>query len=182
MPIELIVEDGTGLATANSYVTVAEADLFHSTNLYSTLWPADDEQKKKALITATRLIDQQVIWGGFRKTIGQALQWPRSEVIDPDLQGTVQPYFQDPPFVANDSIPKFLKDAVCLLALNLVVANREVEPDSQGVSSFSLDGVFSVDFDFSTRPGIIPDWLMNTLAKYGQVVAGGSRVVKLTRA
>lgn len=42
----LIVEDGTGIANADSYVSVAEADAYHVA-FGNDLWAAIDPTKKK---------------------------------------------------------------------------------------------------------------------------------------
>lgn len=183
MPITLTVEDGTGLADANSYVSLVEATAYHETNLHSDDWPTDEEEQKKALITATRILDQQYQWNGYKKTTIQALQWPRVRVPDPDAAGTiVPPAFGFPTYLSDTTIPKPLKDGVLALALALIENNPEVRPDSEGVSSFTLNEVMSVDFNFATRPDVVPEWIQVGLAKYGSLIGAKSGTVKLVRA
>jgi hypothetical protein len=173
---ELILETGEGLENSNSYVSVAEADEYHDTELHSLGWPVGgggaELTKVRALITATRILDQQWRWFGYRSSVEQALQWPRNGVRDPDL-----PHRQ---FIHSDIIPAFLKRATAALALKVIERNPETPTTGQGVSSFSLDGVFSVSFDLSTAEGVLPDWLMAELLKYGSPF-GGMRTVKLVR-
>ena len=65
-------------ATANSYVTLAEADSYFETVPDSTTWDnKTDDQKNRALISATRWIDNQVFYGD-RCDVEQALSWPRN--------------------------------------------------------------------------------------------------------
>lgn len=183
MPITLTVEDGTGLADSNSYVSLAEATAYHETNLYSADWPTDEEEQKKALITATRILDQQYDWAGYKKLTTQALQWPRVRVPDPDSVGTiVPPAFGYPVYLLDTVIPKPLKDAVLALALALIGSNPEVRPDSEGISSFSLSEVMSVSFDHASRPDVVPEWIQIGLAKYGKLIGAKSGFVKLIRA
>ena len=85
----LIKEDGSAKPDANSYASVAEGDTYHEAHLYATAWTAaTPETKEKALLMATRLIDGQYQFHGFRATSTQALQWPRQSCPDPDQQQT----------------------------------------------------------------------------------------------
>ncbi len=65
-------------ATANSYVTLAEADTYFETAPSSTTWDGKtDDQKNRALIAATRWIDS-LVFEGDRCDENQALKWPRN--------------------------------------------------------------------------------------------------------
>lgn len=77
-----IVEDGTGLSNATSYVSVADADAY-ATDRGDTTWAAlSTENKEIALIKATDYIDKNYTWLGTKNTREQALQWPRTDVVD----------------------------------------------------------------------------------------------------
>ena len=80
-------------ATANSYVTLAEANTYFETVPDSTTWDnKTDDQKKRALISATRWIDSLNFYGD-RCDDGQALKWPRNnyEVDNVELACTATP-------------------------------------------------------------------------------------------
>ena len=80
-------------ATANSYVTLAEANTYFETVPDSTTWDnKTDDQKNRALISATRWIDSLNFYGD-RCDDGQALKWPRNnyEVDDVELACTAIP-------------------------------------------------------------------------------------------
>ena len=65
-------------ATANSFVTLAEADAYFETVPDSTQWDnKQDDKKNRALISATRWIDTLVFYGD-RCDSSQALSWPRN--------------------------------------------------------------------------------------------------------
>jgi len=65
-------------ATANSYVTLAEADAYFETVPSSTNWDdKTDDAKNRALISATRWIDTLNFYGD-RCDQSQALSWPRN--------------------------------------------------------------------------------------------------------
>ena len=63
---------------ANSYVTLTEANDYFDTSPDSSTWTnKTDDQKKRALISATRWIDTFVFYGD-RCDDGQALKFPRN--------------------------------------------------------------------------------------------------------
>ena len=90
MAATFVVEDGTGLATANSYPSVAEADEHwenYGTVAERAAWSGSSTaDKQDALREGTRYIDNryQGRWRGVRGTTDQALDHPRIRVIDTD--------------------------------------------------------------------------------------------------
>jgi len=103
----LIVEDGTKVAGANSYISAADATTYHAT-YGNTDWPTDVPTQEQALIIATQACD--ALWGAqyesFRLQGTQNLLWPRYQYYDRYLQ--LRPQTQ---------IPTELKNAVCEMAL-----------------------------------------------------------------
>lgn len=104
--MSLIVEDGTGLADAESYISVAEADTYHSirgNTTWATLLVAEKEQ---ALRRAMDYLSQAYgdRWLGERHTLTQAQDWPRSGMR-----------FRGRSLVTGE-IPESLKNAVAELA------------------------------------------------------------------
>ncbi len=80
----LVVEDGTGLAGANSYISESFADTYHD-DRGNTKWAAESSaNKQSAIIRATDYIDKR--WGvwfrGIKSSSTQALQWPRVNAFD----------------------------------------------------------------------------------------------------
>lgn len=73
----LVVEDGTGLTTAEAYVSVADADAYH-TAMGNTGWTGTDAAKEIALRRAAQYIDTRYTYRGTRVNLNQALEWPRS--------------------------------------------------------------------------------------------------------
>ena len=79
--------------SANSYVTLAAANTYFETVPDSATWSdKTDDQKNRALISATRWIDALSFYGD-RCTTTQALKWPREdfEVDGIELVCTVIP-------------------------------------------------------------------------------------------
>jgi hypothetical protein len=84
MAITIVVEDGTGIANANSYISVGDADAYQL-NRGRSAWAAlDADAKSSALIQATEFVDSTFAWIGKRKTSTQALKWPRIYGLDSD--------------------------------------------------------------------------------------------------
>lgn len=76
--MSLIVEDGSGIANANSYVSLENARIYAS-SLGLDL-PPDDLDAEAVLASAIFYIDSQQ-FQGYRTTGVQALQWPRKGVV-----------------------------------------------------------------------------------------------------
>lgn len=84
----LIVEDGTGMADAESYISVAYADTYFDNRgitLWATLLAAEKEQ---ALRRAIDYLGQvyRLRWKGSRVNGTQALDWPRAFVERDDFR------------------------------------------------------------------------------------------------
>ena len=74
-----VIDATLGGASANSYVTLADADAYFETVPDSTDWVSKStDQKNRALISATRWIDVLSFYGK-RCSDTQALKWPRKE-------------------------------------------------------------------------------------------------------
>lgn len=73
----IIVEDGTGLTTAETYVSVEDADAYH-TAMGNTGWTGTEAAKEVALRRAAQYIDTRYTYRGTRVNLNQALEWPRA--------------------------------------------------------------------------------------------------------
>src|SRR5580765_2159181 len=137
MALVLVKEDGSGLASANSYASAADGDAYHDGHCYASTWTAATTgNKEKALVMATRLIDGSYQFVGFNTGNIQALQWPRRGAVDPDrfhLKFSVTSVAilasQVGPFFDYTKIPKVLCDAVCEQARELLLLDRTAAPD-----------------------------------------------------
>src|SRR5690349_12886017 len=100
MAIEIIVEDGSGVENANSYVSVETARLY-ATNRGVTL-PASDDEVAAWLIKATDYLESFACkYQGHKTDCTYPLQWPRTGVVICCVD------------FPSDAIPKALKDAQC---------------------------------------------------------------------
>ena len=85
MAITLTKEDGTGLAGANTYADVADADQYlENTGRICTWQGYDLITRQAALIQGTDYLDQvyRNRYKGTRFSSAQRLEWPRSNVYD----------------------------------------------------------------------------------------------------
>jgi len=118
--VALIVEDGTGKSDAEAYVSVADADSYHTKyGTASASWGgADTADKEVALRVATRYLEAKYPndWRGQKSSNAQALAWPRAGVTLDDLGADMDLYVPGGYVVASDEIPQRLKDATAILA------------------------------------------------------------------
>src|SRR6476661_6925445 len=137
MALTLIKEDGTGKADANSYASAADGDAYYDGHLYATAWAAASSgNKEKALVFATRLIDAEYQFNGYRAHNGQALQWPRERCPDPDKGfvtiSVLVPFLGN--FLDANVVPKGVKDAACEMARELLIVDRTAAPPGEGIA------------------------------------------------
>ena len=196
MALTLVKEDGTGKVDANSYAAVADGDAYFEGHLYATAWTAATSgTKAAALVMATRLVDTQVQFNGYKAHETQALQWPRERCPDPD-RNAVSSSLQSPllsSFVPNDEVPTGVASAVCEMARELLIVDRTAAPPGEGISSTQTSSATHDSAGGSssqssttyskedTRP-IMSRVAQAMLAKYGALIQGGSGSVRLVRA
>jgi len=100
----LTIEDGSGVAGANSYADVAEARAYASAR--GLTLTADNTKVEQALVLACDKLETYR-YKGTKTDAGQGLLWPRSNVY---LEDAEEP-------LAGDSIPDKIKQAQCQLAI-----------------------------------------------------------------
>lgn len=171
MALTLIPEDGTGLSTANSFASVAEADAYHEGHLYASTWTgAATGTKEAALVMATRLIDRRTNWVGDKLTGDQALAWPRENA---EVDGHE---------VASNVVPQPVKDATAELARLLIAEDLTKDVDQNQLEAIGLGkGALKIEFNGKTKnqiPGIVDD----LLGGFGDFQSStGFRTAKLSR-
>lgn len=177
MAITLTIEDGTIVAGANAYTDLDDPVLtaYFEAHLYPAVWTAaTDEQKKAAIVTATRYVDALIDWNGSRVEATQPRAWPRDNVF---LEGD---------WLANDVVPQDVQEAVLETALAFLTGNRiQDTAKSSGLSSIGLGGG-ALDLEFNqpdptANLPIIPEQVMLILRKYGGTAAAGFRHVPISR-
>lgn len=155
-----VVEDGTAKSDAVSYVTMAEADLYHSHRNNAAWLALTHGQKEAALVKATSYMAQKyrLRWKGDRVSSTQALDWPRNFVQYADYafitrNGAQQigGYFYYP----ADEVPVEIKDACCELAV-LTLTGALYGEQGQAVKREEV-GPIKVEYqDFTSGGRIYP--------------------------
>ena len=125
----LIVEDGSVVAGANSYTSVADADTFMANRGYSDWASASTEDKEYALIKAADFIETTYSqsFKGSRVSADQPLSFPRSDIV---LYG-----FD----LAEDAIPESLIEAQTRLALKSLSGEQFIEDEGRTVTRERVD-------------------------------------------
>jgi hypothetical protein len=148
--MSLIVEDGTGLANAESLVLVAEADTYHNGRGNSAWALLSVTRKEQLLRQASDFLYQRYRgrWNGWRSTTTQALDWPRLGVILDDVAaypsaGRLDSFAY---MVPSNNIPAEVKMAQCELAL--IAIDGPLTPRSLTQSKHMVKaGPVVVEFD-----------------------------------
>jgi hypothetical protein len=190
MALTLIKEDGTGLPDANSYADAADGDAYHEGHLYATAWTAAvTGDKEKALVMATRLIDSQYRFLGFRAHETQGLQWPRRAghqgraIVGGTWNGETRLWCVDE-WVEVNVVPRAVRDATCEMARELLLADRTAAPTGEGIQWVTTGaGVLfnSTRYSKSDTPPIISHVTQAMLSKYGSRISARSGSVKVLR-
>lgn len=117
MATQFVVEDGSGLSTANALISVAAADQITENYGASSDWSgAAQAVKENAIRESTRYLNFHYAWSGYKVEIDQACQWPRFSVYDEDFNS-----------IDSDVIPERVKEACAYLALQVVEGDTLLE-------------------------------------------------------
>lgn len=137
----IVIEDGSGVVDANSYVTVSEYRGY-ATSRGVTL-PVSDDACEPQLIQAMDYLEIQP-WAGYPTYPDQALAWPRSGVY---IYGSE---------IADDAIPGKIKFAQMQLAMQ-VNAGVELMPTVVGGSGIKREKVGPLETEYDTsNVGMMP--------------------------
>lgn len=146
----LIVEDGTGLSTANGFVSAAYVDTYladrnrSSENSWNT---QGSTAKEAAIIAATDYIEQRfgLRYKGTRTNETQALGWPRSFVYD-----------RDGYLLADDALPVNLQKATAEYAVRALASALQPDPtvsDSGKAITRAREKVGPLETEFEYEAG-----------------------------
>ena len=186
MALTLIKEDGTGKVDANSYASAADGDAYHDGHLYASAWAAaTTPNKEKALVMATRLIDGEYQFNGFKRSDAQALQWPRERCPDPDRAGVsivagALSRFGGDAWVPSDAVPLRVIQATCELARELIITDRTAAPPGEGVTLIRAADQSETIYNKRDKRPVISMIAQTLLCKYGNLLkkAGAVRLVR----
>ena len=178
----LIVEDGSLVPGADSFVSLAEADSYLAKRGRGNWPPApaqgtdpETTRKQAALIRAADYLNG-LNWKG-RKLSGRVLAWPRAEVVDEDGRA-----------VPETEVPEAVRAAACRLA-ELILSGTELQPllPRGGAIKSESAGTLSVTYesgaDYRDLPSFLPDLLKGlTLTKDEETAATVSAALTIHRA
>ncbi len=167
-----VIDSTVGGTDANSYISIADANAYHDTHPYSSVWDgASTDEKCRALVTATRLLDTWYVWEGDVASSDQALLWPRDGVIGPNG------YEED-----SDAIPIRIQQGTAELARQLLTSDRtaDSELETQGIQSLKAGSVALTFRSVVAKP--IPDAVASLVSFYGVKQSATGGAVHLYRA
>lgn len=165
MPVEVTVEDGTGLADANSYGSVADADGYFATRPRSSAWtPLSVDLRGQYLIHAARIMDASMTWLGEKLKATQSLAFPRWPIDDLDAA----------------VVPRDVIRAQFELAYSLIGTDLTGEPGTTGFQKIVV-GPIELTAAPGERPATIPRFVQDLLSKYGTARASSSNARLIRR-
>ncbi|MGL6147747.1 MAG: DnaT-like ssDNA-binding protein [Plesiomonas sp.] len=138
----LIVETGSGLANADSYITLIDARAL--AEKYGLTLPDDDTAAEVALRNGAAYVDmQEARFSGERATWTQALAWPRTNASTA--------YGSD---IQSDSIPpQVLKSQVCAAAEYGSGTDVRATDDGKAIASEEVTGAVAVSYFNNGKTG-----------------------------
>lgn len=160
----LIVEDGNGVAGAESYCSVADVTQYHAKRGNSAWLSLSNDEMEVALIRATDYLTQayRMRWKGYRtKPSTQALDWPR-QLVSVDDNGIVL-------IIEDDEIPEEVIKACCELALRSI-GDEGLNPDVERLEKSVSVASISVTYADGSAPGTefkSVEMILRPLLKYG---------------
>ena len=162
-----------GSASANSYCLLTEAEAFCDTHPYTEAWDAASaDMRKRAIITATRLIDQRIEWSGHATDTTQALAWPRVGMVNRNYVA-----------IDEDVVPTDLKNATADFA-RIMLEHDYTADNAAGRDGLSRVKAGPVEIDYrdaGLAGKMIPDSVWSMLEIWGQVRERSSGMATLSR-
>lgn len=124
MPIDntFVVEDGSGLAGANAYISVQSLDNYLSS--YYTPSTEPDSVKESAIKIASTYIDSNNQFRGKLLNQDQGLKWPRVNATCVTSAETIP--------VASDEVPSQIEYAVAEYAMRQLAGSLQPDPNVNG--------------------------------------------------
>lgn len=156
----LTVEDGSVVAGADSYISLADAETYFTNHGPPSGWTGTDAVKEGALRYAASWLDSTYAWAGVIVDSDQALDWPRSGVYDDEGR-----------LLAADEIPQRLRDAQCEAALEHLSAALNVGLDRGGLVKRRKVGPLETEFADHAPGRRVRDYLDALVAP---LTSGGS--------
>ena len=172
--MSLIIENGSGVAGAESYVSVADC-ITYADNRGLTFSTGSTPEQEQALRRATVWLDgaYRARYVGWRKDgRSQALEWPRE-----GAQEQSYPYGT----IVNDEVPQEVIDANCESAVRELATPGGLSPDiTPGTIQKSVAVVGAVSVEYAVSNGVqdqrpvmtVMSGILSPVLKAAQMFAG----------
>lgn len=166
MSIQFIVEDGTGMATATSYVTLVEFQQYWE-NMGYDYSALTTNQIQVLLNKCSKVIDSKYKWPGERASSEQGLDWPR-----------VAAWYQDGWPISSLIVPPEVKYAVCEMAYAknagtdmqpVVTPTGDLKSESVSVGPISESKTYGSSASDRSRVTAVADALVRIIGKGSQL-------------
>lgn len=140
--MSLTVEDGTGLAGADSFVSVDDADAYHAGR--RTEWHTYSlDEREAALRRASAWLTYHVPWKGLpARGRGQALSWPRTGVTDANDYA-----------VSESEVPAEVITATMELAIREIAEPGMLVPDFTSSERVVMEQIGPLRTEYATGTG-----------------------------
>lgn len=137
----------------NSYIDVADAELYFADRLHSSAWTgATAGDKSASLIGATKAIEA-FKFKGKRYSTTQSLSFPRDGI------------YVDNILIDGATVPQDIKDAVCEYAILMLQEDYSAPDDLEAFNSVSL-GAIKIDVNSYKSGKSIPPAVASLLSNY----------------
>lgn len=156
----------------NSYISVTNADLYFNNRLFTTVWTGSSaDDKARALIGATKIIDRQFL-KGRKKLNTQTLAFPRCYLVDQRSISNLN-YIGNVELVWDGSlwceieVPEAVLDSCCEEAIALLDRgnSKRRKLQNEGVQSVSI-GSTSEAYKLSAGRGLLSQEARELLRQY----------------
>lgn len=166
----LVVEDGTGIVTANAYASVAEIDDILSYHIHATAWEAlDPTVKEKLAIWSSQILDTRVRWAGTKTHDTSGLAWPRTGACD--REGIA---------IDDNIVPHQVKEAIAVLSKHLIGNDPDEVNSASNLEAIQAD-VVMLKFDPKLNVAKFPDsinYILKGLGRASMGHGGPKRIVR----
>lgn len=160
------VEDGSVVANADSYLSVADADSYFTEHGSPSEWTgATTGEKEAALKYATIWLDSNFQWYSEVYSTSQVLEWPRKAFYDSDGRAVG----------GENNMPQALLDATAETALEWLK-----ESFTSAASAIRRERIGSAEVEYATTSGQkkVIGFVKKMVRKLGRPSSTNIRVVK----
>lgn len=161
-----VAEDGTGLTTATSLLSVADADAYFE-DRFITTWVGNAIQKQAALVKATDYVEATYTFRGQPVRSDQALSWPRTDAWD-----------KNGLLLRADTVPQPVKAAVAELALLALSAPLVTNVKGDDRVSKVKAGSVEVEYEAGAKDAGTRYTFVDRLLS--DLTSGGTGMVRMT--